>query len=1168
MARTKQTDGRHISQLAEVWSQVGDRLSAAERAQAQRVIETLREWHAPEVACEAALAAPLLESRAAGAPFPTGVFGPEAVSLAERFVGWRASFADGQKKAGVETNSGWLSLALGELYRLAYLDVPSFPFMLLLLADHDVSMSAEGAMSREAALQTLRVFAPLAEMLGIWNLYRGWAERSYAHLFPEQYSEMSAMLGSPEEYDEKRFEEMVRAKSQVPAAHEAKRAKGGPGRHYLMGKAEAFLRLRPALLRSLDEMGVEARVIPISHHAGLALRRVHDGEATDDVARRLSIRVVCRSVPDCYTVLGVIHNLGSPVSVGSTLHFKDHIASPQPNGYRALHTAITFRDFRQGGGSSIVVECRVVTEHMHQLNQYGVIATQSGELPGEMPSSAWWHRLPELDRQLAKTSAGGGGIEEYLGRHEPRSSSDPLYVFTPRGEIVLLPSDSTSLDFAYSIHTQVGHHAMKIEVNGKPMPLGYPLRNADIVRVHHHPNFAGPDISWLGLVKTSWARKTIRRGLRWRASSAHVGRAYFEGALLKELNRYEKDRGYKLAVSSERVNDFLLESARAAGYTEITAFYAKINGDNEATRRLVERLVSTEIASGMVNSQGRPLTSVYDPARISVCMTCRPAPGDPIVGVEGPSQAAGRQLTVHEAGKPHAAEAAGGAAPVQLDWAKPATFDTSDLLVFRLKGIDRPGLLRDVLEAVRLSRVELLKVDAETSGDGQAGITLLLRGEWLGGFDKVSERLSKISDFDHIQPSSPSPSQRIALSASPAYVPVPPPPVPNPYTAEEVYERGIFFNRERPLNEILQWLSEPPPRKVMILHGQRRVGKTSLVKYLMREYLSQYRLAHPVFVDFQGLNAYSSAEVASIIVRRVFESLRQPTPPREQDEPPWVWADRALGQALKLHQRLLVIIDEFNFLIDAEANGTLDSAVYDNLRFLMNEQRDVNWLLVVQDTHFHDPELWRGASVLFQKNRTLAVHHLDRDNANLLAVEPARKCGVKLRPRDKARILNRMMRLTAGSPFLIQLLCHEIVEKATRDKLSYVEEKHLDEAAALLLHIGQRHFAHFKKNLVGIREVVMAAVATALKNRKSAPEEKVRRMLREAAPEIRPEAVDKSLAALRAEGLISFKCWGEGGARRITVPIELFRRFIARDPDLPGAAEKWRASRPAAARAK
>jgi guanosine-3',5'-bis(diphosphate) 3'-pyrophosphohydrolase len=1132
------------------------RLIRAKKAHAQRVIACLKLWKAPDVAVAAAAAAPRIERRPDLSP--QGV-DAEAVTLAKRLVEWRMSFAN--SKAGMTASTTeWLSLVLGRLYRLAYLDVPSFPFTLLLLADHEVRMSAGGDVRDDIALHTHKVFAPLAEMLGVWNLHKQWVERSYSKLFEVQYSEMRDLLCDPEEYTEKSFRRLHRERREMSSTSGSKTKEGSRGKQYLLDKAEAFLRLKPALLSRLRRMNVRAQVVPISHHAGLALRRVHEGESIEDVASRLSVRIICPTVAACYTALGVVHSLGSPVSVGSTLHFKDQIASPQPNGYRALHATITFRNFKKGGGGAIVVECRIVTHTMHRLNQGGVIAGRRLSKRDELPPSAWWHRLDELDRQLSKIGPAGGcdTIKQYLIRHEPRSASDPLYVFTPRGEIVLLPSDSTALDFAYSIHTQMGHHAMRIEVNGNSVPHGYPLRNGDIVRVHHHPNFAGPDISWLGQVKTSWARTSIRRGLTWRANSAHPGRAYFEAALLKALNWYEREKGYKLSLSSARVSDFLLEKSRAGGYADVREFYPKLNGNNELTRRLVEELISAEIATTVVNARGRPLTAVYEPHQIRVCMMCRPAPREPIVGVEHLSP---RHIKIHLDGRRHVEESG----RVPLGWAEQIVSDPLNQLVFRLSGEDRPGLLREVLDVVyRTPKTYLLKVDARTDCDGHAEVALLVRGEWLGGFDKVLERLGKVSGVQEIKTSPPSPAERLAPYAAPAHLAVMAP-TPNPYTSEEVYHRGIFFNRQELLSEILWWLrDERTPRQTMILHGQRRVGKTSLVKHLISEYLPQYRFIYPVFVDLQGLDAYTSVDIASFIVRKVYEGDKEGAPPREQDELAWAWARRALKKALERHHRLLIAIDEFNFLIDAERKRRLDPQVYDHLRFLINDLPDINWMLVVQDTHFLDADLWLGAGVIFQKSRTLPVRHLEKDWAKLLIVEPSRKCGITLR--HEARLLNRVMRLTAGNPLLIHLICYELVKESLLVKRRYVDEKELEEAVKKVLHHGQRWFDHFKKNLTGKREVVMAAVTEALRERKSAPEAEVIRAVGECAPEIKEEATHKSLAALAMEGQVAFKSWSPDGARRVYIPIEMYRRFITRDLNLHDAVDKWRATRRAHAR--
>jgi hypothetical protein len=328
-----------------------------------------------------------------------------------------------------------------------------------------------------------------------------------------------------------------------------------------------------------------------------------------------------------------------------------------------------------------------------------------------------------------------------------------------------------------------------------------------------------------------------------------------------------------------------------------------------------------------------------------------------------------------------------------------------------------------------------------------------------------------------------------------------------------------------------------------------------LIKYLIKEFVEPQRLIKPIFVDFQALNEYTSAEIASLIVRKVFEG--QPVPQRGADEPHWEWANRALTEALKQFPRLLVVIDEFNFLIEAEKNGKLDDTVYKNLRYIINERRDVNWIIIVQDTHFFDQESLRGAGPILQRTpRELRVQHLELDWAKRLILEPMKNCGV--RAKNAALLVNQIFRLTAGNPFLIHLICFDLVQNS---KGELVDKFDVDAAANWVLHMGPRNFAHFMKNLTGIREVVMAAIATLLRDRKSAPENDVFKLLQEQAPEISSEAIEKSLDALLVEGQIAFKEWPL--TKRIFIPIELYRRFIVRELNLADAIDKWRVRRQA-----
>jgi GTP pyrophosphokinase len=1130
--------------LEDPFEAIGLQPTADERRHAELVRTLLALWQAPEVSLTACLAVPFLK-RGYGRSAISGPICKQALDLAAYFVQWQSALAS-------QSSGDNLTSVLGRLYREVYLEIPELPFTLLLLADHGVSLSTDDQITREAAVQTQKVFAPLAGMLGIWSLYRSWTEKSYEVLFPEQYAELKMLLGDPSEYLEKAFRAILRPRQQaeLPATKATVTAKS-----YLRDKAEAFLFVKKSLRAQLDVMNVKSRIVPIAHHAGLALRRVHEGESSEDVARRLSVRIFCRSVADCYTTLGAIHRLGKPVSIGSSLHFKDHIASPQPNGYQSLHATITLRRFREDGTGSIVVECRILTNAMHRLNEKGLIVARR-RTRDNSPQSAWWQRIPDLERHLSRSGAKrpASKIHDYLLQNEPHSVSEPIYVFTPRGEIVLLPNNSTPLDFAYNIHTQMGHHALRVVVNGKSVPYAYPLRNGDIVRVRYDANFSGPDLSWLGFVKTSGARASIQRWLKYRANSLHPGRAYFEEALLKIVNWYEREKNYKLTISTRRAEEFLIDQAKVHNAAEVRELYAKINANNELTTQLVQQLVSSELASSVVTAQGDSLTHIYEHHRISICMNCRPSPGNSITGLENSSNTGRKTIIVHDETRQHCTAAASELKRIPLRWAEPATSQADDILIFRIRGMDRPGLLKEALTVIyETPKTALLKVDAQTNREGQADIALMVSGQWFGGFDRVVERLGRIAGIQELGQFPPSPSQRMsAVNNSLDFEQ--PLLTSNPYTSEEVFQRGIFFNRQDLLQSLSLWLKEEAPYESMILHGQRRVGKTSLVKYFMNEYLIPYGLIRPIFVDFQALNQYSSQEVASLIVRKVHEEGT--VPEREEDEPHWQWANRAIRQALKQSSRLLIIIDEFNFLIEAEKHGKIDPAVYDNLRSLMNGNRNVNWLLVVQDTHYFDRDMWKGAGPLLQKTRELTVKHLERDWAKLLILEPSKHCGVV--PKNEKQISNQIFRLTTGSPFLIHLICHYLVKNSSGERF---DNKDVSAASNFVVHIGKRYFAHFTKNLVGIREVVMAGIAFLLKNRKSCPESDLFDLLNSEAPELHNEAVKRSLQSLEIEGQITYKVWGENSGRRITIPIELYRRFITEDLNLAECVEKWRTLR-------
>lgn len=1148
------------------------RVDNVERQIAKQAAEKLKEWKAPAVSVTAALLLPLLSRERRH--WPRTGFSDEALELAQRLADRRAFLVPGEARGGA--SAAWHYSNLSRMYREAYLDWPQLSFTLLLLAHHDALLLHGPTFSEDDARLTQRVFAPFAEMLGMWSLYRTWLELSYKTLFVKEYEDMQELMGPTDAYKEEKFEEILKPKPNKDSASSHKKTN-------LIDKASAFLNIKEKLEEKFALKKLEAEVRLIENLTGLALRRVRENEAREDVARRLGMRILCESSDDCYSALGILHSLGRPISLGSVLHFQDHIASPQPNGYRALEAAITYSGYKAAGGGSIVIECRILTHEMHRMNNYGVVVARYDADAPTAPDNAWWNQIPKLNAQLSRmlrlNTIDDSILTKYLSTHDHGAESNPIYVFTPRGEILLLPQGSTALDFAYRIHTEMGHHALRIDVNGESVPHGYPLRKGDIVRIHYDPDYAGPDFSWLNLVATQSARTSIKRKLAARARAAHEGRAYVEAALLRALNNFQSQKKFNLNVTTARLESFLRERATAYGYSDVTKLYDQLKDDpdgerdpdikNELAQRLVGDLVSSELTASITDADGEPLYYVLD--YMKICQTCLPVPGDPIVGCEIVSSSGMKKLNIHVAGQ-RCVTTVTQERILKLAWSDELNIDKNELLVFTLTCDDRPRLLYEVLDAVhQTEEAYLYKVEATTFTDQQAVISLVVKADNYNRFGEIQNRLGNVAGVHKTATVPPSPAQRMTLVADPLRRQLPrelPPPLPNPYTSEEVYTRDIFFDRRELLDSIMSWLKEPPPYQPMILHGQRRVGKTSLVMHLIHEFLPAHRLAHAVLVDFQELSAFAPQNIAGLIVRSVFRDRRQSIPPQEDGEEPMEWLSRALDKAREIYPDLLIIIDEFNVIIDVELKSNSQSPVYKNLRGVMRNQRSINWLIVVQDTHFYDPERFGGAGVLFQNARRPSVEHLDRNWSQRLILEPARRCGVV--PEDEEAIIDEVLNLTAGNPLLIHLICRELVERARRQGRGVFTMADLEAARDVLLHDGESWFFHFMQNLTGTREIVMAAVTEIIRNEGQANESEVIELVREKLPEITVKTVQQTVVSLAQEGLILVQRQDKEGPLGISIHIGLFKKFLFRldRMDIDKSVAKWRSSRRAATKRK
>jgi len=426
------------------------------------------------------------------------------------------------------------------------------------LADRLHNMRTLDALSLEKqhsiAQETLEIYAPLAHRLGIWELKWQLEDLSFQYLEPEKFRRVVNLL----------------------AARRVQR--------------ENFItQVIDILKKEFDKAGLQAEMSGRPKHIYSIHQKMERGRHFADIHDLLALRVMVATVPDCYSAVGVIHTLWRPLPE----EFDDYIATPKPNGYQAIHTAVMCF-------GTTPLEVQIRTHDMHYIAEYGVAAHwrykqgKTADMHFEERIS-WLRQLIEWHRELS-------GAEEFLESVKTDIFIDQVFVYTPKGEIKDLPRGATPLDFAYRVHTELGHRCIGAKVNGKLVPFDYELKNGDVVEVMATKGEKGPSRDWLnphlGYIKTSHAREKIRQWFKRqkRAENIERGRQLLE----KELRH--------LGVTVERAelaglfnynnpDDFLA----AIGYGGITAHQIalKLAAQQEPPKTLPEVAPLKPVASSV-----------------------------------------------------------------------------------------------------------------------------------------------------------------------------------------------------------------------------------------------------------------------------------------------------------------------------------------------------------------------------------------------------------------------------------------------------------------------------------------------------------------------------------------------------------------------------------------
>ncbi len=564
--------------------------------------------------------------------------------------------------------------------------------VLIKLADRLHNMNTLQALPEEQrrriAQETLDIYAPLAARLGIWQIKWQLEDLAFRYLKPENYREISRLLASRRETREKYIQEVTEI-----------------------------------LQKELEGAGIKAEVTGRPKHIYSIYEKMQkyaqQGKEFRQIYDLFAIRVFVNEVQDCYHALGVTHNLWHPMPG----QFDDYIANPKENMYQALHTTVM-----AAGGHPLEVQIR--TSKMHRIDEYGVAAhwryKEGASSPHDIvfeEKMAWLRQLVEWQRVVA-------GAEEFLESVKTDIFRDQVFVYTPKGEIKQLPAGATPIDFAYRIHTDLGHRCVGAKVNGKLVSLSTPLKNGDTVEIVVSKVARGPSLDWLnsnlGFVTTASALEKIHRWFNQRERTENIQRG-------KELLQKELRRLGLTVAEGELVKQFKYDSPED--------FFAAFGSGALTTHQLAAKLAPPEQAPlgtqpttpSLVLSPGIQVLGVGDLlTHISRC--CSPLPGDKIVGFITRS----RGVSVHRSDCYTIANEDEKERIVKVEWGP-----TTQLYPIKvvIESMDRVGLLQDIATLVADDKINMAAVMTKENSDGTVTISLTLH---ITGVSQLSRVMSKL----------------------------------------------------------------------------------------------------------------------------------------------------------------------------------------------------------------------------------------------------------------------------------------------------------------------------------------------------------------------------------------------------------------------------------------
>ncbi|GAA0327140.1 RelA/SpoT family protein [Oceanobacillus oncorhynchi subsp. oncorhynchi] len=562
---------------------------------------------------------------------------------------------------------------------------------------------------RRISNETLEIFAPLAHRLGISTIKWELEDTALRYLNPQQYYRIVQLMKQKREERETYIQEVIADLSQEFEAVNIKAEMSG----------------RPKHLYSIYQ------------------KMVNQKKQFNEIYDLLAVRILVDNIKDCYAVLGIIHTNWKPMPG----RFKDYIAMPKQNLYQSLHTTVI-------GPKGDPLEVQIRTKEMHDIAEYGIAAHWAYKEGKQAKGKSSFEEKLSWFREILEWQSETHDAEEFMESLKIDLFSDMVYVFTPKGEVIELPSGSIPIDFAYKIHTEIGNKTIGAKINGKMEPLDYELQNGDIVDVMTSKHSYGPSQDWLKMVQTSQAKSKIKQFFKKQQRDENIVKG--KEAVEREIRAFDIEPKEVLTPDNlQRVFDkfnFTNEDDMyaAVGYQGITAaliatrLTERIRHLREADQDLetkIEEVKTNKAKPSSKKDSGIEVAGVNNLlVRIAKC--CNPVPGDDILGYI----TKGRGVSVHRADCPNVQTEEARQRYIDVKWKTQYAERKQYHVDLEITGYDRRGLLNEVLQAVNETKTNITHVNGRSDRNKMAVIQLTILIHNTNHLKKVVDRIKQIQE--------------------------------------------------------------------------------------------------------------------------------------------------------------------------------------------------------------------------------------------------------------------------------------------------------------------------------------------------------------------------------------------------------------------------------------